>query len=202
MYKRIVFLFVAWLFTGQLAYSQINWGIKAGVLYSNNLSKRADFDIGDKKYKPGYQFGIYSSAHINRKLNFTTELLYSTKGNAENYLQENLQLNYINLPLLLGYQLTDYLSLQFGPEMGYLLEANSYPSVRIDDIEFYNKRFEFGITSSVQISTLNNLDLCFRYAHGLTSTLDYVGDSLGAKIEEIIRYKNRSFQLSIGYRFK
>lgn len=158
--------------------------------------------FGDKKYKPGYQFGIYFSTHINGSLDFTAELLYSNKGNAENYLQENLQLNYLNLPMLLGYQLTDNLTLQFGPEMGYLLKANSYPSVRIGEIEFYNKRIEFGMTAGVQITMLDYLDLGFRYAHGFTSTLDYVGGSLGPSFEEIINYKNRSFQVSIGYRFK
>jgi len=200
MYRRMILLGIVFLLIGQLSYSQIAWGVKAGLLYSNNLSKKADFFIGDKKYKPGYQFGLYFITHINRKLNFTTELLYSSKGITDDYIQDSLQLNYLNLPLVLGYQLTDYLTLQFGPELGYLLKTGN-PNDTFD-LEIYNKRFEFGVTSGVQIIILDNFDLGIRYAHGLTSTIDYVGDSLGPEVDERIRFKNRSFQLSIGYRIK
>lgn len=200
MYKRIVLLGIAYLLSGQISYSQIAWGVKAGLLYSNNLSKKADFDIGNKKYKLGYQFGIYSSTHIIGKLNFTTELLYSNKGIADDYIQDDLQLNYLNLPLLFDYQLTDYLTLQFGPELGYLLKADN--SMDFLGLEIYNKRFEFGVTAGVQTTILDNLDLGIRYAYGLTSTIDYIGGLLSPSLEEILNYKNRSVQLSIGYRFK
>ncbi len=200
MFRRIVLLGIVFLSIGTTSYSQIAVGVKAGLLYSNNLAERVDFNIGNKNYKYGYQFGIYSSAPINEKLNFSVELLYSSKGITDDYVQDSLQLNYLNLPLVLGYQLTDYLTLQFGPELGYLLKTGN-PNDTFD-LEIYNKRFEFGMTAGVQIIILDNFDLGIRYAHGLTSTIDYVGDSLGPEVDERIRFKNRSFQLSIGYRIK
>ena len=55
---------------------------------------------------------------IANRFSFQPELLYSGQGSSVN-------LNYLNIPLMAKYNLTKEFSLEAGPQIGFLLSANT-----------------------------------------------------------------------------
>jgi hypothetical protein len=66
-------------------------------------------------------FGFYSEIPLNEKFSFQPELMYSIQGfSVDNNIT---RLNYLNIPLMGKYYVTKKLSLEAGPQVGFLLSA-------------------------------------------------------------------------------
>jgi len=106
--------------------AQANFGVKAGM------------NIGSPEYY-GQELKNVVLPHMRAYMQFMLaekfylkpQLLYSMKGgDFESELQTytefyDLRLNYIDVPILLGYNIYDKLNIEVGPQIGYLLSAKS-----------------------------------------------------------------------------
>ncbi|MEP3387275.1 MAG: porin family protein [Reichenbachiella sp.] len=207
MQKKILLLSIS-IFISFIAYSQ-NIGIKAGLNYVNNIMDPNTNGVNDNNsFRIAYHFGIYGKFFVEDKFFIQPELLYSNKGltfdETSSTSKANLHLNYINLPVLFGYQLTENFVLAFGPELGYLVSAKSkFDSQTTNVDEIWNNKFDFGLAIALEYNLSEKFNLGLRYTHGLTSVIKDIGmtDEIGNPIGEA-NARNRSFQLSIGYRIK
>ncbi|WP_221412604.1 porin family protein [Fulvivirga lutimaris] len=188
--------------------AQYNYGIKGGLNLTNNVVNQQS-TINDSKYKPGIHFGFFASADVTENIDLQAELLYSGKGYrfVETAFSEsgNLRLNYLNLPLLVGYKATDVIRLSIGPEMGYLISATTkFGSDKIDVGDKWDNKFDIGIAAGLDYTLNEKIFTGIRYSHGLTSVIRnaYISDNNGNSTGERAKFQNRTLQLTLGYLLK
>ncbi len=113
MKKLIVAALV--LFMGTTAFSQnVDFGVKFGA----NFSSFRDGIRVDNKL--GFHGGIFGGVKFSRKAGIQADVLYSQQG-AKTKGGGEIDLNYVNIPVVLKYYLFDGLNIQVGPQFGILV---------------------------------------------------------------------------------
>jgi hypothetical protein len=175
--------------------AQFKYGMKAGLNLSDivinnyiNPDAESDFDI-----KAGFHGGIFATGDFNEKLGSSIELLYSNKGVKA---IGNVNLHYINLPLLVLYRISDKFILELGPEIGYLFAAKSQYG---DVSNIWNNKLDIGLDGGAQFVLSKHLRLGLRYNAGFSSVIDISDDSNSTTPGEPIKYQNRVLQAYVSY---
>lgn len=198
---------------GTVAAQEVSFGVKAG----GNLSSLSG-DVEGMSFIPGFHAGGFAEIKLSEKFAIQPELLFSLEGGKSSFeyednmtsmrSEETVLLGYINLPVMAKYFVIEGLSLELGPQLGYLVAANSDYEYRSEfngiviedsgseDIKEYMKKTSVGANVGLGYALKNNLYFQARYHLGLSNINDSEDeDGTLAKI------KNNSFQLSVGYKF-
>ncbi len=233
--KKIIL--TSFMLCSVFAFSQeIKFGAKVGVNLSN-LNGDYPTGIDEHNSKIGFHIGGFAEYEINDKFTLQPELLFSSQGNTYGYkdyygggsyydgADYNLKLNYLNLPVIVKYKIIEKLSIDFGPQIGYLMSAKTKIDVTEDsrdpsqnysvEIDMLNDgTYNLGGTTILSKASANRLDFSLnlgasyditekillqgRYNLGL-STVDK--NSTNGTSTNSWNMKNSVFQLSVGYRF-
>ena len=167
----------------------ITFGAKAGV----NLAAAA---VGDK-----FEANTVTSFHIGATVEFAIsdtfsvqpEVLYSLQGADVDDITINT--NFINLPIMAKYYVTEGLSLEAGPQIGFLIKANAKEkdsSISFDVKDSF-KSIDFGFNIGAGYKLESGLNFALRYNLGLTD--------ISNSDNEDAKWKNRVLQFSVGYTF-
>ncbi|WP_291114242.1 porin family protein [Flavobacterium sp. UBA6135] len=219
--NQITSLVVVLLTTLNVAAQKVTFGAKAGL----NLATLTG-DVEDMKSLTGYHVGGSAEFKITEKFSVQPELLYSLEGGKSSFFyedeisridtEEKMKLGYLNLPIMAKYYVADGLSLEAGPQIGYLLHANSHYDYDVnignefvikesgkEDIKDFVEKINVGINFGLGYQLKNNLFFQARYHLGLTNiNKDLQSDDFEEEPSESVgKIKNSSFQFSIGYRF-
>ena len=161
----------------------IKFGAKGGL---NFASVNGD-NSKDKDVVTSFNFGVLSEIPLSGKFSFQPELMYSGQGYSFN--NNTIALSYLNVPLMGKYYLTKGLSVEAGPQLGFLLAAKNEKT----NVKNSFNTFDFGVNFGLGYKLDNGLNFGVRYNQGLTD------------INNIKNYssknKNSVFQLSVGYFF-
>jgi len=166
----------------------VNIGIKGGL----NAFNIADDDGSEFDTKLGAHVGLLGHIHLSRQFALQPELVFSMQGAKSNDLDVKLNLNYLNVPLLVQYMFDNGFRLQAGPQVGFLMSANTVNGSSNDVKDGFND-IDVGLSfgaSYVQPSTGFGFDV--RYNYGLS---DITETSLNEAY-------NRGFQIGVFYLFK
>ncbi|WP_298512974.1 porin family protein [uncultured Kordia sp.] len=160
--------------------TETRYGFKLGVNISNysgtNLN---DIQDGLNDSRIGFVAGFFIDMSLTEKIRFQPEFLYSAQGAKE----ENLRADYLQVPLMLKYELTDFLNIQLGPQIG----------VKIHEFEDNFKNFDFGVNGGIGLTILENVAIEARYNLGLADMFD---EDRAPNIEG----KNAVIQIGLTYR--
>jgi hypothetical protein len=132
-------------------------------------------------------FGVYAEIPLNEKFSFQPEIMYSTHGFSIN--DRIKALNYLNFPLMGKYYVTKKLSLEAGPQIGFLLSTKGKLGIPKDDF----KTLDFGVNFGVGYKLNNGLNFGARYNLGLSNINDVSGSS--------DKLTNGVLQVTVGYSF-
>jgi len=173
----------------------ITFGVKAGVNFANiNVSDP------DENSDPitSFHFGGTVEFSISETFSVQPELLYSAQGssnseNNEGFGKVVLNLDYIYLPIMVKYYVAEGLSLEIGPQIGFLIKAESGTDDISVDVKDVIKSIDFGLNFGAGYKLESGLNFAARYNLGLSDISD-VDDSAS-------KVKNGVFQLSVGYTF-
>ena len=187
---------------GSLAFAQ-QFGAKAGL----NVSSISKDTWEGSKAKPGFYAGVFMNAPIASNFSVQPELIYSQYGAKTKLLgnaEENLNLGYIALPVMLQYNATPEFYLEAGPEFGFMVNANSKIRLNSDNIDnpdrqeistdHFNK-FNMGIGLGAGYYFTPNIGVSARYVAGLNDVTK--NDKWGDKANN----KNGTFQVGLNYKF-
>ena len=180
MKKLVQICFIVFLFIQQ-GYSQsIKLGVKAGLNYSNVTGSEINTDA-----ITSYHAGIVARFSIIEGLAFQPELLYSTQGATYNTALNDFknELGYITIPAMLQINIFKSVTLDLGPQAGFLLSEKN--NLDVND----TKTFDFTANAGLGLKITNNLFAQARYGLGLT------------EIKTDSKIKNSVFQLSLGILF-
>lgn len=174
--------------------AQVQLGVKGGLNVSDVVINNSyDPDVEPSfEMKPGFHAGIFLSADGDENFGLAAELLYSSKGvRALN----TINLHYVAIPLLLRYHFHERLFAEVGPEIGYLVSANSRHG---NFNATWDNKLDIGLDAGIQYK-LGKVLCGLRFNAGFSSVIrNPVSSSTGDRI----RYQNRVAQLSLSIPMK
>ena len=182
--KKLLFCFaIAVLGIANLNAQDIEFGVKGGL----NFSSINGDGIPESGLTTGFHFGVMAEINVFDKFSFQPELLYSDQGYATD--KNTIVFNYINVPLMAKYYVTERFSFEAGPQIGFLISAKN------EDIDIKNqlKSIDYGLNFGIGYKLDNGLNFGVRYNFGLSNVNDVSGSS--------DKFQNRVVQASIGYFF-
>ena len=152
------------------------FGIKGGVNMSNLYSDSDD--INDENALWGFNAGVFAAFPIADNVFIQPEILFSTKGAELDYDISGVEgtnkfkLNYIEVPLLIRFNLTENFNIHVGGYASYLVSAKLSGD---GDVEFDEEldaddfeRFDAGLSAGVGVD-FNPISIGLRYNYGLTT---------------------------------
>jgi hypothetical protein len=132
-------------------------------------------------------FGVFVEIPINEKFSFQPEILYSIQGYS--FDDDVVALNYLNIPLIGKYYVTKGLSLEAGPQIGFLLSAKDDGK----DVKNNFNNIDFGVNLGLGYKLENGLNFGVRYNLGLSNINNIEGSSN--------KLRNGVVQATVGYSF-
>lgn len=192
--KRIIFLLSLCItITVSNAYSQkFKFGIKAGT----DIKKLSGKSFKDE-FSYGYHAGIFTEIGISSKFGIQPEVQFS-QVNIDTSSQfsdiynfrkiSKIQLRYVNIPLLLSFRPSKYISLQAGPQFGILVD-NGNTVLQNGNDAF--KKGDFSMLAGLQVN-ISRLRIYGRYAIGLSNLND---------IDNQDKWKSQTIQAGLGFTF-
>ena len=123
-------------------------------------------------YKLGSRFGAYINYPINKKMSYQLEMQYLQKGSKKPYTENSpetylFELNYIELPATLNYQVKKGISIESGLGTAFLVgykEQDEITDINTDKPNTLALDFLLG----VQYQFKQNLKLNIRYANSIS----------------------------------
>lgn len=179
MKKTLLSLSLALLSVVVFGQAKVEIGLKAGANFANT-------DIQGAESITALHGGVYGLVKF-ANIGVQPEVLFSKQGNSFSGGGE-VNLNYVNVPVMLKFYLPAGINLQAGPQFGILMKAEDEDGTDIKDaLKSSDLSAAFGAGWDAPFG----LQFTARYVMGLSDINDAgVGDAI----------KNKTFQVSIGYR--
>lgn len=170
-----------------IGYGQgIDFGIKAGVNFAT-LTDATGLDN-----RTGFVGGIFVGGKLGDKLGIQADLLYSQQGGEFN--AGDFDLNYVNVPVVLKYFVTDKLHIHGGPQFGILIDDNAQTVIGQTINKIGTNDTDISGIIGVGLDLPLGIRADARYNFGLTDVPD--APELG-----LTKGKNSVITLSLGYSF-
>jgi hypothetical protein len=203
--KKVLLSAVAIFAFGFANAQEVKFGAKAGL----NISTITGGYLSGTS-KTGFHVGGLAEIKLNDKFAIQPELLYSTKGASYNFFgfgfgvneKEDITLSYIDLPIMAKYFVIERLSIEAGPQIGFLMaakgpkynEVNDTTDPKGDVKDAYNST-DFGFNIGAGYELKQGIMFQARYSLGLSDISKSIADEINYKD------KNAAFQVSVGYKF-
>lgn len=192
--KKIVLSSFA-LFSGIILFAQTSIGVKGGL----NITKTKNLDASPNE-RYAFNVGFVSQKNISKRFFIQPELLYSSKGNTFEppYASDPgaTRLNYIALPIMLGFRADEKLSILLGLELNYLVNCGVRYNKYVTDFTKQYPRFDAGVDLGVSYKINKKLGAELRYNYGFNTL--YYTDFAGNRTSSF-NGANRAFQAGIFY---
>ena len=189
------------------ANAQVKFGAKAGL----NLASMTGDSSADLDARTSLHLGFTAEIEISDSFSLQPELIYSGQGYTADYQFEDEgdninaevtgKVNYLNLPVMAKFYVAESFSLEFGPQIGFLMsaeETDSDPIYGSDTYDFKDelKSTDFSLNFGAGYKLESGLNFGLRYNMGLTDIPDEVTQD--GDYDDI---KHGVFQVSVGYTF-
>lgn len=185
------------------------FGVKGGLTISTTSLDLPEveqtFGITiDPDTRTGLVAGVFFGGPISGRLGWQSEFLVGQKGLKFDDLgvEEEIQLTYIEIPALVQWSAAGAGRTAFhasaGPSFGFRVSEVQKEAGEELDFEDQTKTFDFGIAFGGGVS-FDKLVIDARFTLGLTNIINETGKAdLGPNADA----KNRSFALTVGWRFR
>ncbi|ASV30099.1 porin family protein [Maribacter cobaltidurans] len=212
-YRRAIFTMALFLLLHQGVSSQeAHFGVKGGFNYSSIVGDLTD----GLKFRFSGHGGIFMEIDFSEKFKLQPELIYSSQGfqystdlaaiqtngsvGEENDFRTNVQLNYLTIPILGKFALTDRIDVEFGPQFGFLLnqviknkDLNQDSNLERRSSISGDFQLDYGAAVGLGLQLKDNLSLSPRFYIGLRNRLN--------ELQGAQNY-NAAIQLSLNYLFR
>jgi hypothetical protein len=204
----------------------VSFGVKAGMNISTiggDFGNYYDYYEGDAtddvKSRVGFHVGGLAEIMISEKFAIQPEILFSSQGFKLEYnydgesINDNVNLSYITLPVMAKFFPIENLSVEAGPQIGFLVSAkdnyeytsSNFPEANEsgdEDVKDLFNGIDFSMNFGASYKLDNGVFFSARYCFGISEVDDegYYDDEDFYDSYSFSR-KNRVFQLSAGFMF-
>lgn len=215
LYRISVLLFIFSTLTPTIVKSQeAQFGVKAGLNYSSIVG---DLTQGIKFRFSGHA-GVFLEIEFSNKFAFQPELVYSSQGFQfssdlltiqnggdildQNDIRTNVQFNYLTVPILGKFVVSDLLVVEFGPQFAFLLNQVTKiknldqrdDTIRDDRTSTSgNFQLDYGAAVGLEVQFDDEFSVSSRFYFGLRNRLE--------GLEGNLQNYNTAIQLSANYSF-
>jgi len=204
----IITLVAGFAITSSFA-QEVKLGAKAGV----NFAKLTGDDVEDADGRTGFHLGVLAEIPFSERWAIQPEILYSQQGLQakqdfiDGEIETKLKLDYINVPIMAKYYITDGLSAEAGTQFGFRAKAEQEIEVTggsgdgneiegTNDVKDSISGFDAGVGGGLAYRLDNGLFLQARYIIGLTNVT--ADDDEGAFGDDLT---NSNLSFSVGFKF-
>ncbi|MGJ8593286.1 MAG: porin family protein [Aquaticitalea sp.] len=201
MKKLVVMAAVAVFgFSQAQAQEEIQFGVKAGV----NFAKLTGDAVEDADGRTGFHIGGVVEIPISEKFSVQPELLYSQQGlqSKESFegieYESKLKLDYIHVPVMAKFYVTEGFAIEAGPQFGFNVSAKEEYSVGDDSEEDDLDNvagFDLSLGAGVSYKLDNGLFFGGRYMFGLSNVNEDEEEGFDDNLT------NSVLSLSVGFMF-
>lgn len=197
---------VAIIGSANTIYAQSNktkFGIKAGVSLMTLGAATSNGVSVNYNHRPGFQGGIFTETSLSNSILFTAQALYTQKGGNVNTtisginFKGSTQVDYIDVPLLVGVKANSKLAFYFGPQVSFLLSqktvmtaSNGANSTSTDKTGLKSTLFGGNIGAGYKFT--DNVGINVNYIFDFSNAAEKAYDS---------GEKNSGFLFTLGYSF-
>lgn len=171
--KKTTLLIITLLITAT-SFAQFDlFGVRAGVNISN-----LDFDAevpSDNTHRNGFMIGFLAQYGITEHFSISPEVQFSAEGAKE----EELRLDYINVPVFAKYSFNERLSVGIGPQMG----------IKVHEYHDGYQNLMFSGVAGIEFLVIDDFFIDVRYAYGFTNVYDD---------DQMYEATNSNIQIGIG----
>ncbi len=221
MNRSLKLYFLLFITISAFESSAQTFGIKAGLNISNILSKdNENIYSSDYKIRRGFHFGVTTEIQIGDFAAIDTGLLFSTNGyktnqkdtvqSIDNKLESSLNLFYFNIPLALKVWhntsektkiygvFGSYVGMGLSGKKIVTITSNGNTETVEEDIKWglnrksELKRLDYGAILGVGME-LNAIQIGVTYRFGMAN--------ISNKTANGFKFNNRTFEISVGYKF-
>src|SRR5690606_28120677 len=140
----------------------VYFGVKGGVNFSSFTGDGYD-DFVDPEERTSFHLGLLAEIPLSDRFSIQPEVLYSGQGydiaSRDGADDVELQLDYINVPVLAKFYLFNRFSIEAGPQIGFLVnkEIDTNPSgdggdISLNDDSYKDVDFAVGLGASYKFS--------------------------------------------------
>lgn len=183
---------------------KISIGAKVGANVSNVYDAKGEEFNADAKL--GFAFGAFVQIPIGQFIGFHPEVLFSQKGyqGSGSILGSNYDYvrttNYIDLPLLLAFKPSPFITLLVGPQYSYLTSQKYELNTALGSINEEEQIENENVRKNTLCAT-GGFDVNFsNLVFGARVGWDFLSNK-GDGTSTTPRYKNTWLQATVGYRF-
>jgi len=227
--KKVILSTVALLAIGVASAQSVKFGAKLGLNVANQSYSNDYIGVTSPSTDPmiGFHIGGLAEIKLTDKFAIQPELLFSMQGSKQttsefdtdgySYTSEDkINFTYINVPVMFKYFVIKKLSIEAGPQVGFLVSAkDKYESTetfegtvtkesKTVDVKNLHKSIDFGFNIGAGYDITDNFFTSLRYNIGL-SDIGQGGtvniDGVNEVYPKFYKVKNNVLQLSIGYKF-
>lgn len=198
--KKIILSVVAVFVFGLANAQEVKFGAKVGGNVSSlNVSGGEIGDVGVLRFNSivGVQAGVFAEIKVAGKFAVQPEVLFSTEGSEFGIegTDAKINLSYVNVPVMVKYYASEKISLQAGPQLGFLVDAKGKSGGESEDIKDSFKSINFGVNFGLGYDINEKVLVDFRYNLGLSNIGedDFFGNDSKLKVS--------TFSLALGYKF-
>ncbi len=208
----ILMIFFGWMASqaqSSVSQSNINYGLGGGIGMSHvvweGIGASLD-DLGVLSNDPIVAYGVHGYIGIrpSHRFGLSFEPGYSRRGGKVGLLPEVVpvdatwKMDYIQLPALLDFYVTDRISVSAGPELAWRVNSNAeYLGVVSASLD---QKFSAGILAGIQVAIHDNVEVGVRYHRALTPAASIDLPGIGAWIKPKLSLKNQYVQVMARYR--
>jgi hypothetical protein len=187
--KRVLSILCLLCVLGVSVYAQgISGGVKAGLNMANQVYSGNGY-TSSPSFKAGIHAGAYLTLMFSEHLGLQPEVLFSGEGAKSG--SATMKLNYINVPILVRFNINKLISLHAGPQIGLLASAKYDYGSNTTDYKDQYKSTNVGVAVGATVDLPMKLNFTLRFIKGLSDIND---TGAGAKVT------NYGLQVSVGYR--
>jgi len=184
MKKTLLLIFTVLIGIITINAQESRYLVRIGANLSSISSDNITGDLDQNRI--GVVVGFLADFALTEKLRLQPEFQYSGQGNKN----RDLRVNYLQIPILLKYNITDLFNVQLGPQAGIKIWEWEDNLNNITDFG----TFDFAGVLGIGANVTDNFFVDLRYAFGLSNVFDQDGSDIE------IDGTSRNIQLSVGYR--
>ncbi|MFI1773636.1 porin family protein [Thalassobellus citreus] len=162
-----------------ISFSGFSQDVKYGVRGGLNISN-LDFD-GDSpklnKHRNSIYFGAFATIGLSKTISVMPELQFSAEGAKD----ETLNLDYIQIPILLRFRMSEKIHFGLGPQVG----------LKVRKVDDNAKDFAYSAVAGLEYKLNHVLFADVRYTYGLANVFT----------SSLLEAKNTNIQIGVGYKF-
>lgn len=214
-FKKIISLFfLIFTFLSNNLNSQFEIGVKGGLSFNAGLNQDYFFESENMSYNlfeknNGYHVGLYTKIKLLKSFFVQPEIYYSSinrkydltfPADHEKYIVDEYRHNRIIIPVLVGMDLFDRVSLFLGPNFNFnskmFFEENTQ-EISIDDLYEKSKIYlQYGLSVKFK-----KLIIDFRVERGFDEREIKFVENITNDIDQIVKSDGLLTMMSIGYQF-